>query len=189
VPPARNLTRFIEEGADLVTFSGGKGIKGPQSTGILCGRKDLIAAAVLHSLNYYSPHAGIGRPMKVCKEEIVGLLTALELFEKTDHDAVWNVWRGQSKHIVDALQGISGLEVRLEDGDPNRQGPQAVIYFLPSWKGPSQEQVLHGLKQGAPPIYIGRGGYRDELWVTPITLQPGEEVVIARRLKEELTGR
>jgi len=188
-PPAENLKRFIAEGADMVTFSGGKGIRGPQSTGILAGRKDLIAAAELHSLNYYSPHAGIGRPMKVCKEEVIGLVTALELFQKTDHQAVWRAWRKQSQIIVDALHEIPGLDVRLEDGDPNRQGPQAVIYFEPSWRGPSQAEVQKALREGNPPIYIGRGGYKDELWVTPITLQPGEERIVATRLREALTQR
>jgi L-seryl-tRNA(Ser) seleniumtransferase len=189
VPPAGNMKAFIAEGADMVTFSGGKGIRGPQSTGILCGRKDLIAAAELHSLNYYSPHAGICRPMKVCKEEVVALIAALELFERTDHEAQWAAWRKQSEVIVDALQSIPGLDVRLEDGDPNRQGPPAVIYFLPNWQGPSAESVQEALKQGDPPIYIGRGGYKGELWITPVTLQPGEEEIVAHRLKEELTGK
>ncbi|MDP2953431.1 MAG: aminotransferase class V-fold PLP-dependent enzyme, partial [Chloroflexota bacterium] len=174
-PPAENLKRFLAEGADLVTFSGGKGIRGPQSTGILAGRKDLIAAAELNSLNYYSPHANIGRPRKVCKEEIVGLVVALELFDRTDHEAVWRAWRKQSQVIVDALHEIPGLDVRLEDGDPNRQGPQAVIYFERSWRGPSQTEVLKKLREGDPSIHIGHGGYKGELWVTPVTLQPGEE--------------
>lgn len=187
VPPAENLKRFIREGADMVTFSGGKGIRGPQSTGILCGRRDLIEAAWLHSLNYYSPHAGFGRPMKVCKEEVVGLVAALELFERTDHAAQWEAWRKQSQVIVRALQSVPGLRVCLEDRDPNRQGPQAVVYFEPSWSGPSGEEVRAALQKGDPPIYIGRGGYRDELWVTPVTLQPGEEQVVARRLKEVLS--
>ena len=187
VPPPENLRKFIDEGADMVTFSGGKGIRGPQSTGILCGRKDLIEAAELNSLNYHSPHANIGRPMKVCKEEIVGLIAALELFERTDHAAQWGAWREQAKGIVDALQGIPGLEVCLEDDDPNREGPQAVIYFEPSWKGPPPEEVQEALRRGEPPIYIGRGGYRGELWVTPVNLQDGEEKIVATRLKEELT--
>jgi len=188
VPPLENLKKFIAEGADMVTFSGGKGIRGPQSTGILCGRKDLIEAAELNSLNYHSPHANIGRPMKVCKEEIIGLITALELFEWTDHAAQWKTWCEQSKVIVDALQGIPGLKVCLEDDDPNREGPQAVIYFERFWRGPSPEEVQDALGRGDPAIYIGRGGYRGELWVTPVTLRDGEERVVATRLREELTG-
>ena len=78
----------------------------PQSTGILCGCKALVDAVVLNSLNYHSPHANIGRPMKVCKEEIAGLITALKFYEKNDHDEQWNGWRRQSRFIDDELQGI-----------------------------------------------------------------------------------
>ncbi|MDP2950319.1 MAG: aminotransferase class V-fold PLP-dependent enzyme [Chloroflexota bacterium] len=182
LPPAENLTRYIREGADMVTFSGGKGVCGPQSTGILCGRGDLIEAARLNM----SPHAGVGRPTKVCKEEIIGLLTALDLFVKKDHAAEWKAWRAMSQVIVEALHEIPGLTVRMEDGDQNRQGPVAAIYFDPKWRGPSQQEVLKRLREGDPPIYIGSGWYRDELWVTPVTLRPGEERVVAGRLREAL---
>ena len=120
--------------------------------------------------------------------KIIGLITALELFERTDHEAQWRVWREQSRVIVDALQEIPGLTVCLEDEDPNRQGPQAVIYFERSWDGPSPAEVQERLRRGDPPIYIGRGGYRGELWVTPVNLQEGEEEIVARRLKEILTA-
>jgi D-glucosaminate-6-phosphate ammonia-lyase len=188
VPPAENLTKFVATGADLVAFSGGKGIGGPQSTGILCGRQDLVAAAELHSLNYHSPHAGIGRPMKVCKEEIVGLITALEIFERTDQKARWQAWKDQANVIVDALQGIPGLKACVEEIPQNRQGPVAVIYFESPWRGPASADVQEALRHGDPPIYIGRGRYRDELWITPVNLQPGEERVVADRLKQLLTA-
>ena len=85
LPPVENLTRFINEGADMVSFSGGKGVLGPQSTGILCGRADLVEAAYLNG----QPNSqGVGRAAKVCKEEIAGLVTALELFVDTDHQAL-----------------------------------------------------------------------------------------------------
>ena len=145
-------------------------------------------AAVLNSLNYHSPHANIGRPMKVCKGEIAGLITALKNYEKTDHDAQWNGWRRQSRFIVDELQGFKGLRVCLEDGDPNRQGPQAVIYFEETWDGPSQAEILESLSRSEPPVYIGSGGYRDELWVSPVNLMEGEERIIVEKLKEILKG-
>jgi seryl-tRNA(Sec) selenium transferase len=126
--------------------------------------------------------------MKVSKEELVALAVALELFEKMDHEDQWRAWRKQSQVIVDALHEMPGLDVRLEDGDPNRQGPQAVIYFERAWKGPSQAEVLKKLREGDPPIYIGHGGYKDELWVTPVTLQPGEERIVATRLRQALLG-
>ncbi len=186
-PPAENLTKFIRQGADLVTFSGGKGIRGPQSTGLLAGKKELVEAAFENSLNLDSTHAGIGRPMKVSKENIIGLVAALELFMNTDHDAVWAQWRAQAQHIVDRLQGIPGLRVVLEDHDPNRQGPQAVIYFEYDWKGPSPAEVRAKLLEEEPPIYVGVGGYKDEINVVMTNVQPGEEKIIADRLLQILT--
>ena len=97
VPPRSNLTKFISMGADMVAFSGGKGIGGPQSTGILAGKKDYIDAAFKNSLNLHSPIACIGRPMKVSKENIIGLVTALELYIDSDEESVYNSWRKKSE--------------------------------------------------------------------------------------------
>jgi len=182
LPPPENLTKYIRDGADMVTYSGGKGLRGPQSTGILCGRTDLIESARLNM----SPYAGVGRPAKVCKEEIVGLLAALQLFVEADHEAQWAAWRQMSERIIDALEGIPGLDLRLEESDPNRQGPQAVVYFNNGWKGPGSQTVLDRLAARSPSIRIGRGNYADELFVTPITMLPGDEEEVARALREEL---
>jgi L-seryl-tRNA(Ser) seleniumtransferase len=105
VPPAGNLTRFIAEGVDLVGISGGKGLYGPQSTGILAGRRDLIEAARLHN----SPNDGIGRGMKVGKEEIVGFIVALNQFVARDHAAVTAGWNRKAQWVADQLKGIRGL--------------------------------------------------------------------------------
>ena len=185
VPPPENLTRYIEEGADLVTYSGGKGLEGPQSTGILCGRADLIEAARLNM----SPMPGVGRPAKVGKEEIIGLLAALERFTRLDHQARWQRWREMAEAIVGLLRDIDGLVVNVEEENPPRQGPQPVVYFQSSWKGRKPAEVRDALIEGDPPIYIGLGGYRDELYVAMVTLQDGEEKIVARRLREELTRR
>ena len=183
IPPPENLTRYIEEGADLVTYSGGKGLEGPQSTGILCGRADLIEAARLNM----SPMPGVGRPAKVGKEEIIGLLAALERFARLDHRARWQRWREMAETIADTVRDIDGLSVKVEEENPPRQGPQPVVYFDSDWQGPSGSQVREALIAGDPPIYIGAGGYRDELYVAMVTLQEGEEEIVARRLREELT--
>lgn len=183
IPPPENLTRFIEEGADLVTYSGGKGLEGPQSTGLLCGRADLIEAARLNM----SPMPGVGRPAKVGKEEIIGVLAALERFAGLDHQARWGRWRGMAQTIAAALGEIDGLAVRVEEENPPRQGPQPVVYFDSDWQGPTALQVREALIAGDPPIYIGSGGYRDELYVAMVTLQEGEEEIVARRLHEALT--
>jgi L-seryl-tRNA(Ser) seleniumtransferase len=187
VPPIENLTRFTKLGADMVTFSGGKGIGGPQDTGLLAGGRELIAAAMRNSLSHGSPRAPIGRPAKVSKEAIAGLATALELFLESDHARTWAGWRARAERIVDRLAGTPGLNVVLEDGDPNRQGPQAVIYFEDDWSGPSAEEVRAALEEGSPPIYVGRGGYRDEINVVMVNVQPGEERVIADRLEALLS--
>src|SRR5207248_7047546 len=103
VPPAENLFRFTKIGFDLVAFSGGKGLRGPQSSGLLLGRKDLIAAARLNN----SPNSdSICRTNKVNKEEIVGMLVALELYLKQDHDAVWKDWEGRCRRISQALESF-----------------------------------------------------------------------------------
>ena len=182
LPPATNLTAYIDQGADMVTYSGGKGLRGPQSTGILCGSADLIEAARLNN----SPFKGVGRSAKVCKEEIAGLLAALDLFVRTDHEAVWAEWRNRSSVITSAVEDIVGLEVRIEDGDLNRQGPQAVVYFRDGWSGPDSDTIVARLAAREPSIRIGNGGYEDELFINPGTLEEGEEEIVARALREEL---
>lgn len=188
VPPMENLTRFIANGADLVGYSGGKGIRGPQATGLLAGRRDLVAAAFQNYLNTRGTRAGVGRSSKASKEDIVGLVTALQIFMDTDHEAVWAGWRAGAQHIVDRLRDIDGLHVVLEDGDPNRQGPQAVIYFERDWGGQGPDAVRDALRAGDPAIHVGAGGYRDEINVVMTNVQPGEERLIADRLEEILSG-
>ena len=189
LPPRENLFKHLRLGADLVNFSGGKGIRGPQSTGILAGRKDLIRAASLNG----SPNNGVGRPSKTSKEEIVGLLTALECFLADDEAAEMNRYREVSTHIVDAMREVPGVRAVVEHDSQNRIIPHAVIYFEPSWDGPSGHEVREALEAGTPHIYVKQGlrqgGYFDEIAVDPINLKPGDEAIIARRLCEELMRR
>ena len=187
LPPRQNLFKHLRLGADIVNFSGGKGIRGPQSTGIFAGHKDLIRAAALN----HSPNAGVGRPAKTSKEEIVGLVTALELFLAEDEDAEMNRYREVCTHIVDAVRDLPGLRAVVEQDPLNRVLPHAVLYFEPSWQGPSGQAVRDALASGTPHIYVQQGtqqgGYFDEIAVDPINLQPGDEDIIATRLREELT--
>jgi D-glucosaminate-6-phosphate ammonia-lyase len=189
LPPRANLYKHLRLGADLVNFSGGKGIRGPQSTGILVGRQDLIQAAAMNN----SPNAGVGRPAKTSKEEIVGLVHALELFLAEDETAEMNRYREVCTHIVDAVRDLPGLRAVVEQDTLNRIIPHAVLYFEPSWRGPSGQTVREALATGIPHIYvqqgIQQGGYFDEIAVDPINLQPGDEEIIAARLREELTRR
>jgi D-glucosaminate-6-phosphate ammonia-lyase len=189
VPPRDNLFRYLRGGADLVIHSGGKGIRGPQSTGILAGRRDLIRAAALNA----SPNQAIGRAAKTSKEEIIGVLTALELFLAGDEKAEMEGYRKVSACIVDALGDLPGLRAVVEQDGVNRVIPHAVIYFEPSWTGPSGRTVQLALAAGDPHIYVQQGphqgGYGDEIAVDPINLQPGDEEIVASRLREELTRR
>ena len=190
LPPVENLTRFINEGADMVSFSGGKGVMGPQSTGILCGRADLIEAAYLNG----QPNSdGIGRAAKVCKEEIAGLITALELFVDTDHQALAAEWRDKSQSVVNALQDLPGLRVEISDAAPEldeylRLSARAMIYFEKSWKGPGRQAVVQKLIDGAPSIQVGVAQNGLGIAVIPVNLSDGEEEIVASRLREILTG-
>ncbi len=183
IPPIGNLTRYISEGADLVTFSGGKGVRGPQSTGILAGRADLVEAARLNM----SPYASVGRACKVAKEEIAGLLAALDYFVSMDHEREWAEWHEWSKTITNASRGIRGVRAVIEDKDPNRLGPTAVFYFEKGWTGPTSKEIQDRLADQDPSIQVGVGNYADELSVSPTALEPGEAEVIAAAIRKALS--
>ena len=189
LPPLENLSRFIEEGADLVSFSGGKAVMGPQSTGILAGRADLIEATYANG----APNSvSVGRAAKVCKEEIAGLITALEIFVDTDFEAVNANWRAKCAHVVDELKEIPGLRVQLEEARPDHlesgsNFAKAVIHFDQDWNGPNIEDINQMLFDGDPGVRVGLSDIGDALAVYPVALQPGEEEILAARLKEVLT--
>ena len=105
VPPAGRFSEYLQQGFDLVAFSGGKGLRGPQASGLLLGRPDLIAAG----RRAISPSMGIGRAMKVGKEELVGLLAAVERFIKLDHDAEWRSWETRVSETIKQLADIPGM--------------------------------------------------------------------------------
>ncbi len=190
LPPPENLTRYVDMGADMVSFSGGKGVLGPQSTGILCGRKDLVDAAYMNS----APNTeGIGRCAKVCKEEIAGLITALELFVETDHQALAASWQAQCEHVVSALQGIPGLRVELVEATPELDEfesatPRVFLFREKSSPGPSEDEIVRQLKDGDPSIRVVEAGFTGGIPISPVTLQKGEEEIVARRLKDILTA-
>ena len=190
LPPPENLTRFVDMGADMVSFSGGKGVLGPQSSGILCGRADLIEAAYMNA----APNSeGIGRAAKVCKEEIAGLITALEIFVDTDFTAVQAAWHAKCDHVVSELQGIPGVRAEIVETDPdidesNFTHPRAIIRFDRSWTGPSVDRIVEILEDGDPSIRVGSAGSYGGISIIPVDLQAGDEELIARRLKEILTS-
>ncbi len=188
VPPRANLTRFHKMGADMVAFSGGKGIGGPQSAGLLAGKADLMEAVVMNSLNLHSPVAGIGRPMKVSKENIVGMVAALELFTDSDEGIEWEGWKSKAKYVADCLSGIDGVRVELEDDPSRRQGPQPVLYFEDAYEGPSIAEIKEQLKSGDPAIFVGGAEARGEICIVMVDVRDGEEIIIADRMSDILRG-
>lgn len=183
-PPRSNLRRFTAEGADMVIYSGGKAVRGPQGTGILCGRADLIDAAFANA----SPHQFIGRGMKVAKEEIVGLLRAIQLFMNEDEAAEMARYRRMAQQVVDALAEAPGLRVTLEHDEHNYLIPHAVMRFTKEWRGPSRNAVYQAMIDGDPPVYLHDIFDPDELAVDPFNLDDEELGIVIRRLGEELLG-
>jgi L-seryl-tRNA(Ser) seleniumtransferase len=184
VPPVDNLYRFTRLGFDLVAFSGGKGLRGPQSAGLLLGRQDLIAAARLNN----SPNSdSLCRTNKVNKEEIVGMLVALELFLNRDHDAVWKEWQGRCERIFKDLAGLDDVRTRVEVPS----GANAVPHLHVTWNYDQRQlnpaQMADKLRDGEPSIEVVPISRR-ELVVGVWMLEPGEDAIVARRIRELLTA-
>jgi len=179
VPPPERLTSYVQEGFDLVAFSGGKGLLGPQSSGLLLGRKDLVEAA-RHGI---SPHGGIGRGMKVGKEEMIGLLAALERYLRTDHAAERRRLEARAAYVLKTLSGVSGLEAEQEVPEIANNVPHVHLKWDESKIKRTSQQVLDQLREGDPPIIVtrvGPGEVRISMWM----LQREEHRIVARRLRE-----
>ena len=182
LPPAEHLHAFVDAGADLVAFSGGKGLRGPQGSGILSGRADLIHAARLQS----APVQGIGRPMKVSKEEIVGLLTALEVWAARDHARDLAEAKRRTDLVVEAVAGVPG--VRGEHRFPDHLGrpyPTAFIHLDPSIEL-TGAQVVERLLAGEPSIAVMSHTDPHVVRVDVRVLSDDETATVARRLREVL---
>jgi D-glucosaminate-6-phosphate ammonia-lyase len=147
---------------------------------LLVGRSDLIRAAAANG----APNASVGRPAKVSKEDIVGLLTAIELFLQDDHATEWNRHADEARRIVAALEGIPGVTARIEDDQSIWTAPTILIEVDESVTGLTPEGVRDALRAGDPPIMTRV--FRDELLVDPHCLRGDEANVVARRLREEL---
>ena len=166
----------------MVIYSGGKAVRGPQGTGILCGRADLIDAAFANA----APHQFIGRGMKVAKEEIIGLMRAIQIFVDEDEDAEMAMYRRKAQQVVDALAEVDGLRVSLEHDEHNYLIPHAVMRFTRDWRGPGRNEVYQAMIAGDPPIYLHDIFDPDELAVDPLNLDDEELEIVIRRLSEVL---
>ncbi len=183
VPPVENLWKYTKMGFDLVTFSGGKGMRGPQSTGLLLGRKDLIEAAMLNA----SPNSdAVGRGQKVNKEEMVGLMVAVEMYLKRDHEADWKEWNRRANTIQQAVASIKGVQTEIWVGEIANHVPHVRVTWdqalLPISIGEAQQK----LRDGDPSIEVVPNS--QEFSVGVWMMEPGDAEIVARRLKEVLKG-
>ncbi|MCC6586078.1 MAG: aminotransferase class V-fold PLP-dependent enzyme [Bryobacterales bacterium] len=177
--PKDNLFKYTEQGFDLVIFSGGKALRGPQSSGLLLGRKDLIDAA--HPA--MSPYGGIGRGMKVGKEELCGLLAAVERYLRVDHKAEWQVLEDRVSSIRAALKGVKGVKTDRHIPVIANEVPHVTVEWDESSKGLTGQQVGDKLLAGDPPIHVQRPG-KGQLLISVWMMRGDEHKIVGRRLKE-----
>jgi uncharacterized pyridoxal phosphate-dependent enzyme len=190
----------LQRGATLVGYSGGKFIRGPQSAGLLLGRKDLVKAAWIHS----APHHGYSRAMKVGREEMIGMLVAVESWVKRDHQAEWAEWVARCDHIADKASKVAGVtaHVQREPGvSLSNRSPRVTLRWDSQQLGLTAADVTDLLENGEPRIALGGGGGggggaggRDlpgdsGISITSAMMQPGDEKVVAQRIVDVLSAR
>lgn len=181
VPPVENLFKFTKMGFDLVSFSGGKGLRGPQSAGLLLGKRKYIEAARMHT-----PPRGetIGRGMKVNKEEVLGMLAALELYLQKDHKAEWAMWEAQIKLISDNALKIKGVQTEIHVPKYANHVPSLRIRWDQSLVKISPSDAREQLKNGHPSIQTV--GDSSTVGITTWMMVPGQERIVAKRVSEIL---
>ena len=181
-PPVSHLWDYTNMGYDLVTFSGGKAMRGPQCAGLLIGRKDLVANALLNN----SPHEDtLGRSQKVGKEEIIGMVKALELYLKEDHDALEREWQARLERVSRELTKIPGVSTPFFVPDIANHVPHMQITWN-SKVSVEPHQVSQLLRNSKPAIVIGGGEGRPGLTMCSFMLQPGEDKIVADQLSRVL---
>lgn len=184
LPPVSNLKKFIELGVDLVAFSGGKAIRGPNASGFICGRKDLIEICRVQG----SPHYGIGRPMKAGKEEIFGLLAAIEWFTTKDHKAELELWEQRVQYILDGISELKGIHAIRKF--PTATGrPIPTVHLTVNQESPQKtaHKVVSDLESGNPSIRVCKDLLdADTIIFNPSTLIEDEEKLIVEQLREVL---
>jgi uncharacterized pyridoxal phosphate-dependent enzyme len=183
VPPVENLFRFTKMGFDLVAFSGGKGLRGPQSAGLLLGKRKYIEAARMHT-----PPRGetIGRGMKVNKEEVLGMLAALELYLQKDHAEEWKLWESQIQLISDSATSVAGVKTEIHVPPYANHVPSLRIQWDESKVKISADEVRKQLREGHPSIQTV--GDAKTVGMTTWMMVPGQERIVAKRIKEILSS-
>ena len=183
VPPVENLFRLTKMGFDLVAFSGGKGLRGPQSAGLLLGKRKYIEAARMHT-----PPRGetIGRGMKVNKEEVLGMLAALELYLQKDHAEEWKLWESQIQLISDSATSVAGVKTEIHVPPFANHVPSLRIQWDESKVKISADEVRKQLREGHPSIQTV--GDAKTVGMTTWMMVPGQERIVAKRIKEILSS-
>ena len=177
--PRERLFQYQREGFDLVAFSGGKAIRGPQCSGILMGRKDLIRAAIPG----FNPYASIGRGMKVGKEEMIGLLAAVERYLKADHEGEMKELETRVADIREGLSGIRGLTTERYQPPIANHVPHVLVNWQPDAFALKTGDVTRALLAGEPAIAVSGFGDR-RLKISVWMMQPGEHKIVLRRLQQ-----
>ncbi|MEZ5353260.1 MAG: aminotransferase class V-fold PLP-dependent enzyme [Bryobacteraceae bacterium] len=182
VPPVENLTKYQKLGFDLVVFSGGKGIRGPQSAGLLLGRKDLIEAARLNTSPYSD---SIGRGQKVNKEELLGMMIAVERFVKKDHKAEWKEWERRANKLIDSVSGIKSVKSEVQIPPIANHVPHVHLTWDQSQVKITPREFVKAMREGDPAIECTPSP-EDRVILAVWMLEPGEVEIVARRVREIL---
>ena len=177
--PRENLWKYTQMGFDLVIFSGGKALRGPQASGLLLGRKDLIEA----SLPAMSPFGGIGRGMKVGKEELCGLLAAVERYLKVDHQAEWRELEARVSTIRGALKGAKGVKTDRHIPVIANEVPHVTVEWDEAARSLTAQQVGEKLLASDPPIHVQRPR-KGQLLISVWMMRGNEPEIVGKRLRE-----
>ena len=182
VPPVSNLWTFNDMGFSYVALSGGKAIRGPQSAGVLMGKKDIIAAARLSA----SPNAAtIGRGMKVNKEEIIGMYVAIDRYLKQDHDKEWKDWENRVATIAKAAGSVNGVTTKSYVPPIADHTPTLDILWDTDKIHLTGTGLLEALRNGNPSIEAYGGG-KNSITVSRWMMRPEQVKIVAGRIKDEL---
>ena len=182
-PPVSHLWDYARMGYDLIAFSGGKAIRGPQCAGLLLGRKDLVSCALMNN----SPNEDtLGRSQKVGKEEIIGMIKALESYLAEDHEALNREWQRRLQYISDVVTKVPGVTTQFMIPDVANHVPHMVIDWDAGHVSVSREQISVALRQSRPSIVLEPAEQGTGLSMNSFMLQPGEEKIIATRLAQLL---
>jgi D-glucosaminate-6-phosphate ammonia-lyase len=183
LPPVENLWHYTRDvGADLAIFSGGKDLRGPQASGLIVGRAVLIEACRQNG----APHQRLGRPMKVGKEEMLGLLKAIELYMELDHEARGQQFEDTVSYWIESIGSAHSVSVdRVFPNEAGQPVPRALVQWDPEEIRMSGRDVQSVLLEGDPAIAVPVAGDHG-IYITPDTIEPGDETIISERLRQVL---